>query len=157
MERSDFSKIYLTVSEVSVYYASEGSWVTIDTPNKTVDLQYLTLMNTSELLTATNISPGKYAKVKYKYSGINGVKLNGESVSITSPTDEIIVDTDFVSKLERFDIVLTHLDLPNSIKQIGGVYEFVPTVERVEHKWHSFETNITPASLGLGSGLSNNL
>jgi len=144
------TNVFVTFSEVWVHKPGEG-WIQLELVEKdyAIDLLQFQDSNTTDLVTPTELSTGKYTQVRIVVSEATITFDNGEStedVSLEIPGGNLKTDKNFTVNVEEgayMDIVI-HFDLSMSINVSGP--ESDPTYS-LKPVLHLFEDPLEAATI----------
>ncbi len=123
--------VWVTFSAVEIHESGQGNatWTSVSSTTQTVDIA--ALKTTSQLLGQTPLSPGHYEQIRLTVLKVTGV-LNGttQTVTITVPPDNatLKVAGQFTVSSGATTAVTIDINIPASIHDVNGTWEFLPVV-----------------------------
>lgn len=134
-------KVLVTISEVQVHMADkestnetnatnsteEDGWITVTSSPQTYDL--MKLVNVTELLGSTDLSPGKYTQIRLSVDS-SKVTIAGTEYDLTIPSGKLKLIHPFTIDAGNTTTLTLDFDANSSvIKTFGSSYKMNPTIK----------------------------
>ena len=137
----DFNHVNVTFSEIRLFYQTDddnGSYETVMSDEKTVDLIYLNLNSINATLGVAEVEVGNYSKLWINVSNCIGIlNSTGEEVNITIPSGWLKIQQLHLFNITKGNHTITvDIDLESSIHTFHGgeEYKFIPVISMLEHQ-----------------------